>query len=361
MAQDIRPSLTDFSPSEFDRIKELPTARPFHPGVVRRWVLQRGVRGVEEMSDLPRSLRTQIAETYDVRRTRLALVSESEDGTAKLLLELRDGQMIETVIIPDNERLTLCVSTQAGCGVRCVFCASGMSGLIRNLTPGEIVEQFLEARTYVKGQNRSITNMVLMGGGEPLNNFDNVKTALESLNHPDGAGFGARRITVSTIGIPARIDRLEELGKQVNLAISLHAPDEELRGQLIPGLDRIPLKDVLAAADRFFKRTGREITFEYVVLGGINDSTDHARKLADLLGQIRGKVNLIPFNTVADLDYQRPTDEAVDVMRKVLLSRGIKTTVRRSRGRDIDAACGQLRRRHASGQSLDEQAPESIA
>lgn len=347
-----RPCLTDLPIDGFDVLATLEGARRFHPAVVRRWLLARGVRDVDEMSDLPKVFRAALADAYDVRRTRLALVSDSEDGTTKLLLELRDGKTIEAVLIPEGDRLTLCVSTQVGCGVRCAFCASGMLGVIRDLSSGEIVEQFLEARALAAAHDRTVTNMVLMGGGEPLNNFANVKTALDVLNHADGAGFGARRITVSTIGIPKKIDRLEELGKQVNLAVSLHAPNETLRGRLIPGLDRVPLVDVLAAAERYFRRTGREITFEYAVLRDVNDSVDCAVELARLLKGVRGKVNLIPWNAVPDLPFERPDDAAVDAMVRTLEERGVKTTVRRSRGRDIDAACGQLRRRFPTGDAV---------
>lgn len=343
-------SLTDLPISEFDQLADLPGARKFHPAIVRRWVFARGARTFAEMTDLPLRFREELAKKYVVRSSRVALKSDSEDGTSKLLLELRDGQRIESVIIPEGDRTTLCVSTQVGCGIRCAFCASGMSGLERNLTAGEIIEQFLTARDLLNETGGRLTNLVLMGGGEPLNNFSAVKQALETLNDPDGVGFGARRITLSTIGIPGKIDRLEELGRQINLAISLHAPNEELRGRLIPGLDRVPLPDVLAAATRYFKRTGREITFEYVLLRGVNDSEACARELADLLRGVRCNVNLIPLNPVAETEFRRPDDAAVERMASILEQGGIKTTVRRSRGRDIDAACGQLRRLYQSSE-----------
>ena len=276
--------LTDLGLSDFESaLADLPGARRFHAAIVRRWVFRRAVHSVDEMTDLPRLLREALARKYPVRGTRLALRSDSEDGTSKLLLELSDGHTIESVIIPEGDRRTLCVSTQVGCGVRCAFCASGMLGIVRNLSPGEIVEQFLVARQLLAEEESHLTNVVFMGGGEPLNNFDNVKAAIFTLNDEDGVGFGARRMTLSTIGIPAKIDRLEELGKQINLAVSLHAPNEELRGRLIPGTDRVPLAEVIAATTRYFERTGREITFEYVLLSGVNDTDECARQLADLL------------------------------------------------------------------------------
>ncbi len=344
-----RLALTDLGIAGCDAVLDLPGARRFHAESVRRWVFQRGARAAADMTDLPRALRSALEERYDVRRTRVALERRARDGTIKLLLELRDGHTVETVMIPEGARRTLCVSTQVGCGVRCAFCASGMLGLVRNLSPGEIVEQFLTVRELLQAQGEALSNMVLMGGGEPLNNFENVKTALDALNSPRGAGFGARRITVSTIGIPAKIDRLEELGQQINLAVSLHAPNEELRGRLIPGADRVPLQDVLAAAARFFARSGREVTYEYVLLRGVNDTPECAHQLARLLHGARCRVNLIPLNDVHGLPFRRPTPQAVLRMAALLTAKGIRTTVRRSRGRDIDAACGQLRRRHPSG------------
>lgn len=337
--------LTDLSLAEFESLVELPGARSYFPKSIRRWTFERGARSVDQMTDLPLSFREQLGQHFQVRGSQVALKQDSDDGTTKLLLTLHDGQSIEAVIIPEGERSTLCVSTQVGCGVRCAFCASGMNGLSRNLSAGEIVEQFLYARELLSEREAQLTNLVLMGGGEPLNNFEAVKTALETLNDPAGIGFGARRITLSTIGIPKRIDRLEELGRQINLAISLHAPNEELRGQLIPGLDRVPLADVLAAASRYFERTGREITFEYVLLKNVNDSHECANQLAQLLKGVRCNVNLIPLNPVDEIPFQRPEDEAVERMARALEQAGIRTTVRRSRGRDIDAACGQLRRR----------------
>jgi len=340
-----RERLTDLALEEFGALAELPGARSFHPSIVRRWVFERGASEVGQMSDLPKQFRTELANRYDVRGSAVTVRAHSRDGTDKLLLRLADGNAIEAVLIPEGQRTTLCMSTQVGCGVRCGFCATGIGGVVRSLTPGEMVEQFLFAREHLEKNNRRLTNIVVMGGGEPLNNFDNLKTALHSINARDGAAFGARRITVSTIGIPRKIDRLDELGKQINLAVSLHAPNEELRGQLIPGLDRVPLADVMSAARRYFDRTGREITFEYVVLGGVNDSEACARQLVQLLRGMRGKVNLIPWNRVADLPFNEPSPSAVEAMRSVLDHGAIKVTVRRPRGVDIDAACGQLRRR----------------
>lgn len=346
------PALTDLPIDGFGVLASLPGARSFHAASVRRWLLARGATSVDAMTDLPKDFRAALAAAYRLRSTQLALVRDSDDGTKKMLIELADGQTIESVLIPEADRTTLCMSTQVGCGVRCAFCASGMLGVVRNLTPGEMVEQFLWARETLAREQRELTNVVVMGGGEPLNNFENLKVALETINHKDGLGFGARRITVSTIGIPSKIDHMEELGKQVNLAVSLHAPNEELRGRLIPGLDRVPLSEVLAAARRYFERTGREITFEYVVLKDTNDRPEHAQQLVRLLRGMRGKVNLIPWNPVGDLPFARPERDAVDTFAMILDEGGIKCTVRRPRGRDIDAACGQLRRRYPTGEAL---------
>lgn len=336
--------MTDLGLSGFEVLTRIEGARRFHPASIRRWVYARGIRSIADMTDLPKALRATLAERYVVRGSRIARRLDSEDGTIKLLLELRDDRRIEAVLIPEADRLTLCVSTQVGCGVRCAFCASGVEGVARNLSAGEIVEQFLWARELAAEHERTITNLVLMGGGEPLNNFDAVKDAVEILNSEHGLGFGARRITLSTIGIPSKIDRLEELDSKINLAISLHAPNETLRGQLIPGLDRIPLQGVLAAAGRYFQRTGREVTFEYVLLKGVNDSAACATELRDLLRGVRCSVNLIPLNPHPDSSFERPAEQAVEAVAGILRAGGIQTTVRRSRGRDIQAACGQLKR-----------------
>lgn len=352
-----KPALTDWPLTEFASLGQIPGARSFHGTNVRRWIYQRGVDQFAAMTDLPAALRSELEARYIVRSLKLALESQSTDGTTKLLFELQDGKTIESVLIPDRDRNTLCVSTQVGCGVRCAFCASGLNGVVRNLSPGEIVDQFLFARDLLGKRDQRLTNIVLMGGGEPLNNFENVKIALDNLNAKEGAEFGARRITLSTIGIPAKIDRLEELGKQIELAISLHAPNEKLRGELIPGLDRVPLRDVLDAAHRYFDRTGREVTFEYVLLAEVNDTEACARELAGLLRGMRASLNLIPLNPVVETGFRRPSDERVESFARILRERGINVTVRRSRGRDIDAACGQLRRRFPTGDAIRQQRP----
>jgi len=245
---------------------------------------------------------------------------------------------------PDDElgRRTVCISTQVGCAMGCVFCASGLLGLKRNLTTGEILEQVLRLdRLLARGEQ--ITNLVVMGIGEPLANLKSLVPALDSLNDKGGLGLGARRITISTVGLPEKIRELAELGKQYNLAVSLHAPNDELRNRLVPVNDKIGIESILQAADDFFEVTGRRVTYEYVLLSGINDQPQHARELAKLLKPRIAHINLIPMNGVTELEFVEPTLPRTAEFVQILESHGIPVTVRKRKGADIDAACGQLR------------------
>ncbi|MFO0968425.1 MAG: 23S rRNA (adenine(2503)-C(2))-methyltransferase RlmN [Gemmataceae bacterium] len=242
---------------------------------------------------------------------------EASDATHKLLVRLADGKLIECVLIQDGGRRTACISTQVGCGMGCV-CASGLSGVDRNLTVAEMMEQLLLLRNLPSADPSAetparLTNIVVMGMGEPLANLDNLIAAVDWAGSKSGLGIGARHITISSVGLPAKIRRLADLGKQYNLAVSLHAPTNALRTQIVPTNDKTGLEDILAAADYFFEKTGRQITFEYVLLGGLNDDVSHARQLAKLLEGRQAHVNLIPFNDVEGLPYRRPTTEALTV------------------------------------------------
>ena len=281
----------------------------------------------------------------------------AKDGTHKLLLQLPDGNRIECVLIQDAERRTACMSTQVGCGMGCVFCASGLNGVERNLTVGEILEQLIRLRNVLPLGER-LTHIVVMGMGEPLANLDNLLEALEIAGDKDGLGIGARHITISTVGLPAKIRQLADAGKQYHLAVSLHAPNNELRTRIVPTNDKIGLPAILDAADYFFAKTGRQVTFEYVLLGGINDHWTHARELAVLLTGRKAHVNLIPFNEVEGLPYRRPTDEAISAFVAQLQRAGVSVKVRKRKGSEIDAACGQLRRREMAN-SPPEPAPAS--
>ena len=331
--------------------------KPLRARQIRQWLLARGVSSFEDMTDLPKGLREQLGEAFVPLASRIAKHLRASDDTHKLLIELQDGKLIECVLIQDEGRRTACISTQVGCGMGCVFCASGLGGVDRNLTVGEIVEQLLHLRALpspsaLTDQVARLSHIVVMGMGEPLANLDNLLDALEIASAKDGLGIGARHITISTVGLPVKLRRLAELGKQYHLAVSLHAPNEDLRTQIVPTNDKTGLGAILAAADYYFEKTGRQVTFEYVLLRDINDNARHAQQLAALLKGRRAHVNLIPFNDVEGLPYRRPTDEALETFTKVLQQGRISVKVRKRKGSQIDAACGQLRRSAASESPL---------
>ena len=276
---------------------------------LRRWVLAAGAESFDAMTDLPKALRQDLGDAFAPIGNRTIQHLGADDGTHKLLIELRDRKSIECVLIQEADRRTACISTQVGCGMGCVFCASGINGVERNLTVGEILEQLVRLRnlpTHDVGRRRHmeqagervdrLTHIVVMGMGEPLANLDNLLAALDVATAKDGLGIGARHVTISTVGLPAKIRQLADLGKQYHLAVSLHAPNDSLRTQIVPTNDVIGLAPILAAADYFLEMTGRQVTFEYVLLGGVNDGPDHAHALARLLYGRGAHVNLIPLN-----------------------------------------------------------------
>jgi 23S rRNA (adenine2503-C2)-methyltransferase len=316
--------------------------------VIRRWVLARRATAFSQMSDLPKDLRTALAEAFLPLGTAVAKHQLSTDGTRKLLLKMWDGEEIECVMIPDQARRTACISTQVGCGMACVFCASGLGGVMRNLEPGEIVEQLVHLRNFLPEGER-LSHIVVMGMGEPLANLDHLLTALEDATSKDGLGIGARHITISTVGLPPKIRRLAEAGHQYHLAVSLHAPNEALRSQIVPTNEKTGLDKILQAADDFYATTGRQVTFEYVMLRDINDQPEHAQELARLLKGRGAHINLIPFNEVDGLQYRRPPDASIKAFVEALRSAGLFVHVRKRKGSDIAAACGQLRREANEG------------
>jgi 23S rRNA (adenine2503-C2)-methyltransferase len=273
------------------------------------------------------------------------LVTDNGD-TCKLLYQTFDGQLVETVLMLYPDRATVCVSCQVGCAVGCAFCATGLGGLTRNLSAGEIVQQTVDAARRARQLGRQLTNLVMMGMGEPLQNYAETMKFVGIIHDPRGLNFGARRITISTSGIIPRIDALAEEPYQVNLAVSLHAPNNELRSQLVPINGRYPVEDLLAACDRFIEKTGRRISFEYALMNGINNSDEIARDLGRLLRGRLCHVNVIPFNPVDVLTFERPNHEMIERFAEIVRESGIPTTVRYSRGVEIDAACGQLSARH---------------
>lgn len=310
---------------------------------VRGWLFERRAADFESMTDLPKRLRTALEAEFCLWTTVLASAHCASDGTEKLVLTLADGHRVECVLLRDDERRTICISTQVGCAMGCVFCASGLEGVVRNLTTGEIVEQMLRLGNRLPPGER-LSHLVVMGMGEPLANLRNLLPALAIATSPEGLGIGARRITISTVGLPEGIRRLADEPPQYHLAVSLHAPDDELRNRLVPVNASIGLRAILEAADEFFEKTGRRVTYEYVLLSGINDSPQQARALVALLAGRPALLNVIPYNPVAGLPYSTPSDAAIGQFRQVLEAGGINVIFRQRKGDRINAACGQLRR-----------------
>jgi 23S rRNA (adenine2503-C2)-methyltransferase len=319
---------------------------PMRARQIRSWLVAKRATSFEQMTDLPRALRQALADDFRPLATSVDRHLKSVDGTHKLLLRLGDGQVIECVLLQEADRRTVCISTQVGCGMGCVFCASGIGGVVRNLTASEILEELLHPRNLLPAGER-LTHVVVMGMGEPLANLDALLEALAAATAPaekGGLGLSARHVTISTVGLPAKIRRLADLGKQYHLAVSLHAPNDALRNRIVPTNDKVGLRAILEAADYFYARTGRQVTYEYVLLRDVNDGGAHAGQLTHLLKGRQAHVNLIPFNDVAGLPYRRPTQEALDNFLAILRGAGVSVKVRKRKGADIDAACGQLRR-----------------
>jgi 23S rRNA (adenine2503-C2)-methyltransferase len=299
------------------------------------------------MTDLPRALREALQEEWTVFGTCVVHHELAPDGTDKLLLACADERRVECVLMTEPQRRTACISTQVGCGMGCIFCASGLSGFERNLTTGEILEQVVRLRHLLPPES-PLTNLVVMGMGESLANLDNLVAALDTICSPDGMKLSQRRVTISTVGLPDKIRKLAELDRQYHLAVSLHAPTEDLRNELVPINDRVGLAAVMEAADAYFHKTGRQVTFEYVLLGGINDRPQDSLALARLLARRKAHANLIPYNPVPGLPFRRPSPAAIQAFVDALRKQGVSVTVRKTKGQAIDAACGQLRRRLAA-------------
>ncbi len=326
----------------------------YRAGQVRGWVFDKRAVDFQQMTDLSQSVRVHLADRFQVFTSRVAQHQQSPDGTEKLLLELSDQQQIECVLLRDDKNhRTACISTQVGCAMGCVFCASGFDGLARNLTTGEILEQLLHLQRLLDPDQR-LSHIVVMGTGEPLANLDALLVALAVATAEDGLGISARRITISTVGLPEGIRRLAAGGLSYHLAVSLHAADDRLREELVPATRRWPIASVLAAADEYFQQTGRRVTYEYVLLAEVNDQPEHARRLAALLKGRPALVNVIPLNPVEELPYRTPSRAATDRFVEILREAGLNVRVRHRKGDRIDAACGQLRRR-ATGAGLAEQ------
>jgi 23S rRNA (adenine2503-C2)-methyltransferase len=348
----IKPDLAGLLPEEVqavlaDHFAARGQAR-YRAGQVARWLYERLAGSFDEMTDLPAAEREALKESFDLTAPAVAKLSRSVDGTAKHLWRLHDGELIESVLIPTTSRLTLCISSQAGCAMACSFCATGWAGYRRQLGAGEIVAQFRGARRWARDNGYGeISNIVFMGMGEPLMNPRALFPTLAILNR--GYGVGARRITVSTVGVVPGILQLAEMPEQYRLAVSLHAPTHELRQQLIPLEKKYPLPTLLDALRKFDEAGGKRITFEYVMIDGVTDLPGLAEQLAEVVGEFRAFVNLIPFNPIPGTDWQPSQRARLEHFVRVLECRGIPAAVRESRGRDIAAACGQLRAEATEG------------
>jgi len=311
--------------------------KSFRAKQIFEWIWKKGVVTYDQMQNLPKVLREQLEKTFVLCPLTLVRSLSSSDGqTTKFLWQLYDGQMVESVLIRAPGRATVCVSSQVGCGMGCSFCASGKKGFVRNLHAAEIVAQALA----IQRQTEKITHVVFMGMGEPLVNCDNVICAIRLLC--DELGISRRRITVSTVGIIKGIERLLKEGLGVQLALSLHAPRQDLRAKLLPAAQGVELAELMSAVDRFRFTTGRDVTYEYTLISGVNDGINEARELAQLLRARHGAVNLIPYNPVADFAWKRPKRGTIEKFRRVLDDHGIVNTCRYTKGDDIGAACGQL-------------------
>jgi 23S rRNA (adenine2503-C2)-methyltransferase len=336
-----RLDLAELDVHELEDALEVRGCERFHARQLYRWIYKRGVTDFDRMTDLSRSLRSQLGADFVINTPRVVGDDLSVDGTRKFVLELADSRRIEAVFIPDTPSMTFCISTQVGCAMACDFCLTGKMGLVRNLTAGEIAGQ-VRVLASATGMLDHPFNIVLMGMGEPLHNYDNTMKALTMLHSEHGLAVSPRRVTLSTVGIVPGLDRLAHEPSMPNLAISLHATTDEQRSALVPSNRKYSLASILDACRRFPLKKRSRITFEYVMLSGVNDTPEDARRLVKMLAGIKGKVNLIPLNPAPGIPYDRPSDERVDRFAQLLADRHITVSVRKSRGRDIRAACGQL-------------------
>ena len=336
-----RPDLADLERPALESALAARGHRPFRARQIFRWIHRHGLTDVAAMTDLPHPMRASLARDFALTTPTLEHRDTSVDGTEKFLLRLSDGRHIESVFIPDTPAMTFSISTQVGCAMACAFCLTGKMGLVRNLTAGEIVGQVRVLADVLQMRDTTF-NIVLMGMGEPLHNYDDTMKALRILTDEHGFAMSPRRITLSTVGLLPALEQLAKEPVMPNLAISLHAPTDVIRGELVPLNKKYGVADIIEACRRFPVRKRSRITIEYVLLAGVNDSPADARALAKLLGGVKSKVNVIPLNAAAGIPFERPSDEAIDRFARILSERGVIVSVRKSRGRDIRAACGQL-------------------
>ncbi len=315
----------------------------FRAGQIAKWIFHQRAQSFEEMTNLPQALRSALDAQYALSTVGIEKHDQAPDGTEKLLVQLQDGGLVECVLLRDGERRSICVSSQVGCAMGCVFCASGLDGVMRNLTSGEILEQMLCLQRLLPADER-LSHIVMMGMGEPLANLDNVVQALSWASREKGLGISPRRVTISTVGLPPAIEKLARTDSRFHLAISLHAPNDDLRNELVPVNQKIGIRKLLQAADEYFRVSGRKLTFEYVLLADINDQPEHARQLARLMKGRTAILNVIPYNPVEGLPYRTPSSNSIRQFREILQAAKIVVKFRQRKGDKINAACGQLRR-----------------
>lgn len=331
---------------QLDELKEWLVAhgeKAFRADQIYDWLYKKRVSSFEEMTNLSKGLRQLLGANFTITTLKTLVKQTSADGTIKFLFELHDGYSIETVLMRHNYGNSVCVTTQVGCRIGCTFCASTLGGLKRNLEAGEIVAQVVKVQQALDETDERVSSIVIMGIGEPFDNYDSMLSFLKIVNDDKGLNIGARHITVSTSGIIPKIYQFADEQLQINFAISLHAPNNELRGRLMPINRAYKLPDLMKAVKYYIDKTGRRVSFEYGLFGGVNDQVEHAKELAALIKGLKCHVNLIPVNYVPERDYVRTPKEQILLFEKTLKDLGVNVTIRREQGHDIDAACGQLR------------------
>ncbi len=343
--------MTNFFDLTYERLATQMVAlgqKPYRAQQLFDWVYGRGVTDIEAMSDISKTFREQLKTMFSFELPTIHVRQDSSDGTVKLLLKLADGLLIETVLMRYNYGQVVCVSSQVGCNMGCSFCASGLLKRQRNLTPSELLGQVLTVNRLLieEGQGLRVSHVVIMGTGEPFDNYDHVMDFIRLCNHPKALAIGARHLTVSTCGIPDRIRQYAQEGLQINLAISLHAPNDGLRTQLMKVNGAYPLSELIPAIRYYVETAGRRVTFEYILIDGLNDGLEQAEQLVRLIKGILAYVNLIPYNEVMENGYRRSPDHRVKAFLDYLTRKGVTATIRKEFGADIDAACGQLRAKH---------------
>jgi 23S rRNA (adenine2503-C2)-methyltransferase len=317
--------------------------KAFRAAQIFEWLYQKRVASFDDMTNLSKALRDKLNETFALTTLKTLIQQTSSDGTIKFLFELHDGYSIETVLMRHEYGNSVCVTTQVGCRIGCTFCASTLGGLKRNLEAGEIVAQVVKVQQALDETDERVSSVVIMGIGEPFDNYDHMMSFLRIINHDDGLNIGARHITVSTSGIIPKIYKFADENMQINFAVSLHAPNTEIRSRLMPINRAYKLPDLMEAIRYYVDKTGRRVSFEYGLFGSVNDQVEHAEELASLIKGLKCHVNLIPVNYVPERDYVRTPKDQIFAFEKALKNRGVNVTIRREQGHDIDAACGQLR------------------